>query len=77
MGEEAFKSHLLKTSHHLFKPLLVQLGRTLHPCDALENLAIRFLIEVEVLLCNMDKDLLFATDRHIAIITQIGEKMEI
>jgi hypothetical protein len=77
MRQKPLKSHLLKTLHDLLEPLPVQLSGALNACHPFQNLTIRFIIEVEVFFGNMDKGLLFTTDRHNVIITQAGGKREI
>ncbi len=61
-GEEALEPHLLKTLHDLFKPFAVQKGRAFNPGNAFQNLAIRFIVQMEILFCNVKKSLFLPTD---------------
>jgi hypothetical protein len=77
MGKKAFKSHLLKTFHHLLEAFFGQLGCTFHPCYSFKNLAIGFLIQVEVFLSDMDNSLFFLPIGIFSIIPQMGWEKEI
>jgi len=64
IGEEAFKSHLLKPFHHLLETGFGQLGCTFHPRHSFKNLAIRFLIQMKFLFGDMNNRFFLPTDGH-------------
>ena len=68
VGEKAFKTHLLKPSHHLLEAFFSQLGCAFHPCHPFQNLSVRFFIQVKVFLGDMNDRLFLPTDGHFFII---------